>query len=139
MAKIQIVDDSIELAKELAWELELRPNLPSEDDIYGALAVMNGHLFSRQQHGIELIKAAAIFNIPDHDADVAMFEEWEVDQARIDDAIFKAKVEQFIWFGSVTFTGFGLRVHGLNFIEPPIHHIATAFVPVEYIDLKLAA
>jgi hypothetical protein len=89
--------------------------------------------------GRELIKAAAIFAVPDHEADVDMIEEWEVRGSRIDRPIFKAKVDQFVWFGSVTFTGFGLRVYGVDFIEPSRHHIPTAFVPVSFIDIKLAA
>lgn len=68
-----------------------------------------------------------------------MIEEWEVGASRIDNPIFKAKVDQYIWFGSVTITGFGLRVIGVDFIEPRRHHIPTAFVPISFVDIKLAA
>jgi hypothetical protein len=51
MSNIEIVNDSLVLAKELAWELDVRPEMPSEADIYGALAVMNGHLHATQRGG----------------------------------------------------------------------------------------
>ena len=139
MAELYIARNGLELAREIAWELELRPEPPTEADILAALFVMNSSLPNSEPKDYKLIKALSLFQIPDHDADIEMLEDYEVEAAKVDAPIVRALPRQYKWFGSVTFTGFGLELFAVEFISPQRHHTETAFVPIDYIDLELAA
>jgi len=137
---LQQVTDSIDLARELSIELETRPIPPSEADIYAAVYVMNQHLLGVKGNTPALIKAEeAYLNLPNDEMDVAFLTDSEINEARVEKAIMRGRIESFHWLGSTAVTGFGVHLYGVDLISPRKQFSATAFVPVEAISLRLAS
>jgi len=137
---LQQVSDSIDLARELSIELETRPYPPTEEDIYAAVYVMNQHLLGVKGNTPSLIKAdEAYLNLPYDEMDVAFLTDTDIEEARVEKAIMRGRVESFHWLGSTAMTGFGVHLYGVDLIAPHKQFSATAFVPVEAISLRLAA
>jgi hypothetical protein len=134
MKKLYIPEHSIELARELALEVELRDELASDENIRFTLDVMNGALVADPiRKGRQLISAGMVFEVPDHDADIEMLEESEVEEAKRENVAFAAKIDHYMWFGCMSFRGFGLRVWGLDYKTPKRVHAGTAFVPLDHL------
>ncbi len=134
MKSLYIPDCSIELARELALEVELREELATDDNIRHTLDVMNGALVADPiRNGRQLISAGMVFEVPDHDADIEMLEESEVEKAKRENVAFAAKIDHYMWFGCMSFRGFGLRVWGLDYKTPKRAHAGTAFVPLDHL------
>lgn len=108
MSQLFLPRDGIELAREIAWELELRPDLPTESDIIAAIQIMNATLpdFDRIKD-LALLKALSLYELPDHDADVEMLEDHEVEAMRVEAPIVKGIPREYRWFGYMSFKGFG--------------------------------
>jgi hypothetical protein len=137
----QQVNDSIDLAKELSLELEARTRgLPSETDIHAAVQVMNHHLFGVKANTPALIKAdEAYLNLPNDSMDLEFIADTDIQQARVEKAIMRGRVESFYWLGSTAISGFGVHLYGVELIAPRKQFSATAFVPVEAISMRLAS
>jgi hypothetical protein len=136
---IERVGDSIEFAKEIAFELGLhQQGVPSDDMLVTTLDIMNGHLFGTAQNVRVLLKACEAYLVPTHEFEAMLMPDWEFDASRVPDPIIKAKVDSFEWWATGGFSGFGLRVFGVSFVEPKRHHTETAFVPIDAVDLRLS-
>jgi hypothetical protein len=134
------VPDSIDLARELSIELETRPYPPTEEDIYAAVYVMNQHLLGVKGNTPALIKAdEAYLNLPYDAMDVAFLTDTEIEEARVEKAIMRGRIESFHWLGSTAMTGFGVHLYGVDLLAPHKQFSATAFVPVEAISVRLAS
>jgi len=137
---LQQVPDSIDLARELSIELETRPYPPTEEDIYAAVYVMNQHLLGVRGNTPALIKAdEAYLNLPYDAMDVAFLTDTEIEEARVEKAIMRGRIESFHWLGSTAMTGFGVHLYGVDLLAPHKQFSATAFVPVEAISVRLAS
>jgi len=139
MAKLEMVRDTIELAKELSFEIEIQDQAHDEDLIMSALKILNDHHQKHRIGGREMIKAASLFVIPDHDADIERMTDEEIERRKVNNPIVQGSITEFTWFSSVSFTGIGLRLYGVDFVAPRMHHTQTAFVPVLFVDLLLSA
>lgn len=134
MNKLYIPDNSIEIAKELAFEVEISDEQPTEDLLVHTLELMNGALaYDPIATSRQLMSADLVYEIPDHEADIEMLSEVEVMASIREKVAFAAKIEQFVWFGCVSFRGFGLRVWGIDYKTPSRHHVPTGFVPLDNI------
>ena len=137
---LQQVPDSIELARELSLELELRETPPSEDDIYAAVHIMNQHLLGVGGNVPSLIKTGeAYLNLPYDAMDVAFLTDEAIERAKVEQAIMRGRIESFHWLGSTAMTGFGVNLYGVELLSPFKQFSASAFVPVEAITTRLAA
>jgi len=136
----QQITSSFDLARELSIELDTRGVPPTENDIYAAVYVMNQHLMSVKQNVPTVIKAGeAYLDLPDDKMDVEFLPESLIEQARVEQAIVRGRVERFHWFGSATLTAFGAQMYGVELISPYRKYHSSAFVPVESISLQLAS
>jgi len=134
------VTSSIDLARELSIELETRSTPPGESDIYAAVHVMNEHLRGVKGNIPAVIKSSeAYLDLPDDQTDVEFLPESLIDQARVEQAIMRGRIERFHWFGSTTLTAFGVQMYGVELISPYRRYHTSAFVPVESISLQLAS
>ena len=136
----QQINSSIELAKELSAELESRNTLPTEVDIHAAVQVMNHHLIGVGGNTPALIQAhEAYLNLPKDALDVEFLADSDIQRARVEKAIMRGRVESFHWLGSTVMTGFGVQLYGVELIAPRKQYSATAFVPVDGINVRLAS
>ena len=136
----QQVASSIDLARELSIELETRNSPPSESDIYAAVHVMNEHLRGVKGNIPAVIKAGeAYLDLPDDQMDAEFLPESLIEQARVEKAIMRGRLERFHWFGSTTMTAFGVQMYGVELLSPYRKYHTSAFVPVESISLQLAS
>lgn len=136
----QQVADSIDLARELSIELETRTSMPSEADIHAAVDVMNHHLFGVGGNKPALIKAESAFvNLPNNEFDAEFLPDSLIEQARVEQAIVRGRIESFHWLGSTAISAFGVNISGAELIAPRKQFLVSAFIPVEGISLHLAA
>lgn len=134
-----VLGDSIALALELANALEGCNNLPDEDELKMAVGLMNHQLFGSRQNEHSFIKAEDIYALPSDKADIEFIAEEDIQIARIKNVIIKGKIDSFNWVGSVSLSGFGIRMFDVRFYEPGLHRIETAFVPLRSIEARIAA
>jgi hypothetical protein len=130
---LYVPDDGIDVAKEIAWELELRGSPPQEDQIYGALQAMNAALTLGAVGGCErrIITAHELWEVPSDEPDVEMLEDWDVAAARVENPVETGLPRQFTWFAAVAFTGFGLEVFAPVYLYPQRRHRETVLVPLD--------
>ncbi|MFT4532444.1 MAG: hypothetical protein ACI9T8_000467 [Candidatus Saccharimonadales bacterium] len=138
MTKLHIIQDTINFAREIAFEVELRPDPPSQDQILAALEVMDAQLKDSGENIRSMFGFEAAFLIPDHPLEVELMEEDEYASSVVPASVVKARLDHFEWTDSVTNTGFGLRLFGVDFIEPKRKHATTAFVPLYALDIRLS-
>jgi hypothetical protein len=135
MAELIIVSDSITFAKEIAQDVELSAladgRLSTEGEIQAAVDIMNHHLLGMEQDERVILQAAEAFTIPTDIIDAEFMTEAEIEAARVNDVLIRARLRSFVWFGSVGLRGFGADLYGVDFIDPKIHHTETAFVPLD--------
>jgi len=129
MALIRITD-SIKFAKEIAEDVTSK-GLPSEEDIRSAVKIMNERLHGMGQDRRVLLRAAKVFTIPTDEFEADFLSEPEIQQSIVEDAFVKARLRSFIWLGSVSISGFGVNLYGVDFIEPRHHHTESAFMPLD--------
>jgi hypothetical protein len=139
MAKIETIVDTLDFAKELAWELELRDSPPTKEDIYGALHIMDSQLQGCGEDIRTLIFVDQAYLLPTYEIEVEMLSDAEIENSTLTESVVKARIDHFEWVGSLVVCGFGLRVFGVDVIEPFKKHEPTAFIPLESINLRLAA
>jgi hypothetical protein len=136
----QQVTDSIDLARELSIELEMRPIPPTEEDIFDAVYIMNQHLEGVTGQVPALITAnEAYLDLPADVSDAAFISSAAIEKTRIEQATMRGRIERFHWFGSTVLTAFGVQLYGTELITPHRKFYSSAFVPVEAISLHLAA
>lgn len=135
---IELVDSSIDFAKELAVTAELY-EAPDEETLRQTVRVMNHHLFGVGQNEHSIIKSGLALIATLDEADVEFMNDREVDQGLVRDVLVRGKIDSFSWFGSLPLSGFGVVMYGVEFIKPERHHADTVFLPVEAIDLRLCA
>ena len=139
MSKIEIINDTIDFARELAFEVELRPELPTEQEILSTLEIMDAQLKGSGENVRSLFAFETAFLIPDYSIEVELMEDDEFVASTVPASIVKARLSHFEWSGNMVDTGFGLRLFGVDFVEPVRRHEPTAFVPLRALDLRLAA
>lgn len=139
MAEITLIQDSIEFARDLAIHLELKEVPPSEDDILSALQIMDAQLTGAGEDVRAMFAIHHAFAVPDFSIEVEMMHDDEIDDSRIGESVVRARLDGFRWFGSTHASGFGLRLFGVDIVEPTRNHVPTAFVPLEAVSLRLAA
>ena len=71
--------------------------------------------------------------IPDCSIELARELALEVEKAKRENVAFAAKIDHYMWFGCMSFRGFGLRVWGLDYKTPKRAHAGTAFVPLDHL------
>src|SRR2546422_8561871 len=57
-------------------------------------------------------------SLPVDDMDVEFMTEDEIKMTRIPNVMAKGKISGALWFGSLSLSGFGLRMHGIDFYQP---------------------
>ena len=139
MAKIEIIEDTIEFARELAYEVELRSEPPSEAEILGTLQIMDAQLKGCGENVRSMFTFESAFIIPDFPLEVELMTNQEFATSVVTASVVKARLTHFEWSGNLVDAGFGLRLHGVDFIEPVRRHEPTAFVPLHALGLRLAA
>lgn len=132
------IEDSIEFARELAIDLELS-GAPTEGDIHAAVDAMNHHLFGTGANTRALLSAQELYeDLPTYEMEVELLSEQEIQQAKIEQAIVKAKIDSFYWLGSASVTGFGLQMYGVDILTPVARHSNSIFVPLDAVGVRLA-
>ena len=139
MSELILIKDTLDFARELAIDLELRETLPSEDEILGALQVMDSQLTGAGEDVRAMFAIERAFAFSDFIPEVDLMSDGEISDTEIGTSIVRARLDGFRWIGSTFTTGFGLRLFGVDVIEPKRDHIPTAFVPIESVNLRLAA
>ena len=124
------ISDSVKFAKEVADDLAGH-DLPTESDVQAAVDIMNHHLFGMHHNQRMLLQAGEAYLIQDDAIDLELISEEQIQQSRIENTLMRAKIDSFHWIGSVALQGFGLRVFGVDFVSPKLHHTATAFIPLD--------
>lgn len=138
MSKLILIQDTIDFAKELAFEMELRSEPPSDDDILGALHVMDARLKGAKEDIRAMFAIEQAFAIPDFELKVDLMSDKEYADSVIDTSVVRARLDGFRWVGNIMSSGFGLRLFGIDVVEPKKNHIPTAFVPLESVNIRLA-
>ena len=132
------IEDTIEFARELAIDLELSGS-PTETDIQAAVDVMNHHLFGVGANTRALLGAQELYkDLPTYEAELELLREEDIQQAKIERVIAKAKIDSFHWLGSASITGFGLQVYGVDMLAPIVKHANSAFIPLDAVGVRLA-
>ena len=135
-------DSTIEFAKVLSDGLYEDPRyLPSEQEIGASLHLINMHLGLHNGDVSTIIKSEkAYFDlITSRTPSVTELPESHIVRAAVENATVQGDVEKFYWFGSVTMRAIGVKVNGVQLIEPEHRVYTNAFVPVDdIIDYKAA-
>ncbi len=139
MAEITLIHDSIEFARDLAIDLEQREMLPTEDDILAALQIMDAQLTGVGEDTRAMFAIERAFELPDFELEVELMSDAEIASLEIGKSVVRARLDGFRWVGSTVTSGFGLRLFGVDVVEPTRDHVPTAFVPLEAVNLRLAA
>lgn len=139
MPSIEIISDTLDFAKELAWSLELSSQAPSEEEILAALQVMDAQLVGAGENVRALFSIQRAFTVPDCAPELELMDDSEVMASILEPSIIKARIHRFEWMGSLVTTGFGVRMYGIDVLEPVRLSKSTAFVPLEDITLRLSA
>jgi len=135
-------DNTIDLAKVLSDGLYADPRyLPSENDIAASLHIMNMHLGLHNGQVSTIIKSdtAYLDLITSRTPSVTELAESHIRRAAVENATIQGEVEKFYWFGSVTMRAVGVKVAGVELIEPEHRFYTNAFVPVNDITEFKAA
>lgn len=132
------VPEPLEFVRELAMEVELRPDV-SEADIAATVDLMNRVVEPAGFGGFTIVTAAAAYELPTHDADVEMLTEEDVLRARILDVMARGRFDCIMWFGSMSMRGFGVRMFGVDFYRPDRGVAEALFVPIETLDMRIHA
>jgi hypothetical protein len=139
-SRIDLITDSISFARELSVDLATREYPPTESEIHSAVKIMNQHLRGVKGDVPAIIKAdTAYLNLPYDKMDVEFLSDAAIEQAKIEKALMRGRIESFHWLGSQAMTAFGVHLFGVDLIEPERRFLTTAFVPVEAISSQLAA
>lgn len=132
------VPSPIDFVKEIAMEFECSGG-GDELAIISALYVMNKAIRPIESVDQAIVKAAEAYELPADDPDVEMLTDEDIRCARILDIMVRGKINCVQWFGSTCLSGFGLRMFGVDFYHPDRQVADVLFVPVETIDVHLAA
>lgn len=139
----QLLNNSVELARELSLELDTGENPVTEEVIYDTLHILNQYLLAVKGNTPAIVKANEVYlDLPADVNDLITAEflsEAAIEQSRVEKAIVRGRIEQFQWFGSATMTAFGVQMYGVELISPYHKFHSSAFVPVDTISLQLAS
>ena len=130
-----ILGFSIEFAKEIALESMLRGMVDTEA-LQATVDIMNHALFGTGDNDIALIKASKAYVLTTDMIEIEFVDEKTSSDSRVIDPIMKAKIDSFKWLGSATISGFGIILMGVSFYRPKIHHVQSAFIPLNRFDLN---
>lgn len=139
MSQLILIQDTLDLARDLAIEIEMRDMPPTREQIVGALQVMDAKLFGAGEDVRTLLGIERGFAIPDFELEVDLIDDAEFATTEIGASVVKARIDGFRWIGSAVTTGFGIRLFGVDVIEPKRDRVPTAFVPLEAVNIRLAA
>lgn len=118
-------------------EFELADNW-DEEAIAQTLHLMNKVIMPTEDR-LAIVKSAAAYELPHDDADVETLTEDDVQRARLAEVVVKGKLNYVQWYGSMSLRGFGFRVFNACFLQPERGTAESLFIPVETIDLHIAA
>lgn len=138
MAKIETISDSLEFAKEIAYDFEINNPLPSEVQILGALQIMDAQLHGSGQDVRGMFFVESCLLIPEDELDIMFMDDRSIADNALPPSVVKARISRFNWLGSINMSGFGIRLHGLDIVEPKRKHEPTTFIPLQFVDLRLA-
>ena len=137
---LELISNSIDLARELSLDLELQPETPSEEQIGAAIHVMNQHLWSVKGDVPALFRAEeAYLDLPEMPQDIELLSHSSLMHSRIEQAVIKGKIDSFRWLGSTGVTAFGIQLYGVDVLAPRKMTSRNAFVPVEAVGAQFAA
>jgi hypothetical protein len=137
MSNIEMIQDSIEFAKEIAYDFELKNELPTDSQIYGALQIMDAQLKGSGEDTRVMLALEHAYLLPSFSIEAALMSDEEVASTVVAQSVIKARLDHFEHVGCVITTGFGIRVFGVDFIEPVKKHAPTAFIPLHALNLRL--
>lgn len=132
-----MIHDTIDFAKEIAYNFELRNSLPTDDEIYGALQIMDAQLKGSGDDKRVMLALEQAYLLPSFSIETGLMHDEELASTEVLPSIVKARIDHFEYVGSVVTCGFGIRVFGVDFIEPIRKHEPTAFIPLHGLSLSL--
>lgn len=139
MSELVLIQDTLDFAKDIAYDLEMREAAPSEYDIVSALQIMDAGIKGAGEDIRTMIALTRAIAIPSCPIDLSLYSDQELTDYEIGASVVRARIDSFEWLGSLMTTGFGIRLYGVDVSEPERKHIPTVFVPLEAVNLRLIA
>jgi hypothetical protein len=149
MSSLELINSSVQLAKDLELELNSRPIPPSEEEIKDTIKILNG--FLSKTYGKEksiFLADEAYINIPDTPGspDIEFFSHHDLMQSKVEDATMRGEIYSFRWLATTAMNAFGFQMYGVDLrVQKPGLQIEqrisarNAFVPVDGVTTPLAA
>ncbi len=133
---------TLDLTRELALEAELLApdGIVPETMARHIIDITNRHLhISKEPKDLLLIAASALF-LTDSTSDIEFMSDENVAQTFVDKrTVARGHLYSIEHLASVAYTGFGLRLFGVDVLEPFKIHVETLLVPVESVTFTLAS
>ena len=137
---LELINNSVDFAREISREVELRPGLPSEEDLQAAVNVMNQYLWGvKGDIRATFITDEAYLDLPDSPETIELFSHNSLRASRLPEAIVRGKIDSFKWLGTTGMNAFGLHMNGVDVLAPVRLKTTNAFLPIDAIGNQFAA
>lgn len=141
---IDRIDDmsAIALTRELTEQaVSLDPDGMMTDEVKQHIVdFANHHLITSGEPRKILTLADSVLYLTDSSADIAfMSDEHVADTISDETTIARGYLYEISYLASVAFSGFGLRMYGVDIVSPTKSHQPTVFVPVDDVRVTIAA
>ncbi|MFZ1301590.1 MAG: hypothetical protein WAQ27_03365 [Candidatus Microsaccharimonas sp.] len=138
---LELVNDSIRFARELALDLEYRAKADDQIEVNAAIHAMNEHLFGSQEtltsatdFPTTLRASEAFLDLPDPTQLTERLHRAPLMSSRIEKAVVNGNIHSFRWLGSTGLALFGIQLYNVDILEPHYIKPRNAFIPVRAVQ-----